>query len=178
MENITPSSLNNGLEVSGELYKKILPLVYVTTTLIGFIAFSYAVQEDSCFTYDDWRRVFTLIGFSALAILSVFGLISLSITTTFNSDDKYKLLIRIIMILVGTFFLSMMYGPTINLMNKSRLEFETVDIGETVKHPKQKTWTIVISALLIYGSLIPLGTILADTITGKTMIDELMKNEI
>ncbi len=80
------------------------------------------------------------------------------------------------MILVaGGFLASALFLPTINLMSKNRISFDRIEIGSETKHPKQKSWTVFVAALLIYGTIIPLGKELGDFISGNTIVDQYLR---
>jgi hypothetical protein len=156
-----------------KIYQKSSFVLSLLVTIIGFIVFSYVVQEDKCFIYDDWRRPFTIVSFIILGIVSSLAVLSFALSVKMSDKTgKYGgLLVRLLIIILGLFLVSLLYIPTINLMWKSRTSFEMIDIGSDVKHPKQKNWTMIVAGLLIYGSLIPLGKEIGNVIVGQSLVD-------
>jgi len=156
------------------------PLLPILVMLIGFVVFSYATQNDACFTYDDWRRPFSLWSFSALYIgaLLVVTYYAYMVKVWGQNEDEFKhdsgtdKTLRFFIGGIGIFFASALFLPTINLMSKNQISFNRVEIGSETKHPKQKSWTAFVAALLIYGTIIPLGKELGDFLSGNTILDQ------
>lgn len=162
------------------LFNTVPTLLPIIIMLTGFIVFSYAVQNDSCFTYDDWRRPFSQWSFSALYIAAlviiVYYALMTKIQTLTSEDEKFaSISVRIMILIAGGFFVSALFLPTINLMAKNRNSFDRIEVGATVKHPKQKSWTAFVAALLIYGTIIPLGKELGDFLSGNTILDQYLR---
>ena len=162
------------------IMKTVPALLPVIVMLVGFIVYGYAIQNDACFTYDDWRRPFSLYSFSALFVAALLMVLYYALMVKVQSlstenNNFATISVRIMILVIGSFLASALFLPTINLMSKNRNSFERIDVGASVKHPKQKNWTVFVAALLIYGTIIPLGKELGDFISGNTILDQYLR---
>jgi hypothetical protein len=140
------------------LLKKLLPnqqdknitlfdtLIAIATSVIGLIMFSYYSQGDDCIDYNDWRRKLT----PAFIFVIAYGTFVYSVPLITSSFDgyKYELLYEYGLLAGMTVILIFISLNVLAYSRQSEIDF--------YNSPNWKMFTIIISGVLITGSLVPL----------------------